>query len=443
MYKPFRALLLLSGLVIGSHVQAQQLANSPYSRFGVGDVVQGTGGVRNFGMGNVGIATASLGAVNDINPALLYYNNMVTFEAAVISELKKLEDRTDSQVDGKTNLNYLALSIPITSRWTASVGLKPYSRVNYNTIFTSPVLNPSTGSTVATSYTEYRGSGGLNEVHFSHGVSLAPGLTIGAAGSYIFGTIEKDASTILVENGETDISAVQKALVHSTTKYSGFMFKGGTHYRRKLADKWNVGVGATYTAQSVLDADRQVSQERRRVDESIVSQVLVDSLGGYSTLPQNLQVGLALDNAKNLVMGLDFASYKGSEFRGFSSEKNAGRQELGDGYRIGLGGEFTPDAGSVSSYLKRMTYRVGGYYSANEVMASTGVQEVKDMGLTWGFTLPLGRGVRPPDYTQALVNTSFAVGRLEGKQTELEELYFRVNLGINFNSRWFIKRKFD
>ncbi|QHL88189.1 hypothetical protein GU926_12410 [Nibribacter ruber] len=443
MYKPFRALLLLSGLVIGSHVQAQQLANSPYSRFGVGDVVQGTGGVRNFGMGNVGVATANLSTINDINPALLYYNNTVTFEAAVISELKKLEDRTASQVDGKTNLNYLALSIPVSRRWTMAVGLKPYSRVNYSTIFISPVLDPSTGNRVAQSYTEYRGSGGLNEVHFSHGVSLAPGFTIGAAGSYIFGTTERDASTILVEEGETDITAVQKALVHNATKYTGFMFKGGTHFRRKLTGDWNLGAGATYTLQSVLDADRQVSQERRRVDESIVSQVFTDSLGGYTTLPQSYQIGLALDNAKNFVLGLDFSSYQGSDFRGFSSERNGGRQELGNGYRIGLGGELTPDGGSVTSYLKRVTYRLGGYYSKNEVIATSGPDEVKDMGLTWGFTLPLGRGVRPPDYTQALINTSFAVGRLEGQKAELEEMYFRVNLGINFNSRWFIKRKFD
>ncbi|GAA4308796.1 membrane protein [Nibribacter koreensis] len=409
----------------------------------MGDVVQGTGGVRNFGMGNVGVGTANMGSINDINPALLYYNNMVNFEAAVISELKKLEDRTASQVDGKTNLNYLALSIPITRRWTASLGLKPYSRVNYNTIVVTPVNDPSTGNKVAQSFTEYSGSGGLNEVHFSHGVSLAPGLTLGASGSYIFGTIEKAASTILVEEGETDISAVQKALVNNTTKYTGFMLKGGTHYRRKLTDKFHMGLGATYSAQSVLDADRQVSQERRRVDESIVSQVLVDSLDGHTTLPQQLQVGIAVDNAKNFVVGADFSSYKGSDFRGFSSEKNAGRQEQGDGYRIGLGGELTPDAGSVSSYFKRVTYRLGGYYSANEVMATTGAQEVKDMGLTWGFTFPLGRGVRPPDYTQAVINTSFAVGKLEGTQTQLEEMYFRVNIGINFNSRWFIKRRFD
>ncbi|WP_207433742.1 hypothetical protein [Sabulibacter ruber] len=446
MYKPFRALLLISGLVIGSQqLQAQQLSNSPYSRFGVGDLVHGTGSIRNAGMGQAGVASANGALINDMNPALLYYNNLVTFEAAVASELKRLSDKNTSQVDGTANLGYISLAIPLSRRWTTAIGLKPYSRVNYSTILSTPV--PGAENTV-TAFTQYTGTGGLNEVYFAHGIRIANGLTGGISGSYLFGTIDRQASTILVDT-QDETSALQKTLIHTTTRYNGLMFKGGLHYRKKLSDKANLGVGASYTAKANISTDRQVAQERRFLDESLISSLVSDSLEGYTTLPQMLQVGLTYDNNKNWSVVADYSMTKGSDFRGFSLEKEGGRQELGDGYRVGAGTEFTPDAGSVSSYFKRVTYRFGGYYGNSQINAlasgSSAVtgHDLQDVGLTLGFTLPLGRGVRPPDYTQSLLSTSFTVGQLEGKDSGLKEQYFRVNVGITFNNRWFIKRRFD
>ncbi|MFD1757224.1 hypothetical protein ACFSC6_18575 [Rufibacter sediminis] len=437
---------MISGLAIGSQqLQAQQLSNSPYSRFGVGDMVNGTSSIRSAAMGGVGVASGSAALINDINPALLFYNNSVTFEAAVASELKRLSDKNTSQVDGTANLGYLALALPISRRWTTSLGLRPYSRVNFTTIASAPVTGAE--STV-TAYSEYSGSGGLNEVFFAHGFRIANGLTAGVSGSYLFGTIDRQESTILVDR-EDSTSALQKTLIHTTSRYAGLLFKGGVHYRKKVSDKASLSFGGSYTAKSNLSTDRQVAQERRYLDESLISGIVTDSLEGHTTVPQILQVGLAYDNNKNWTVGADFTQTKGSDFRGFSLEKGAGRQELGDGYRIGIGSEITPDAGSVSSYFKRVTYRFGGYYGNTQINAIASGQTVpsahdlKDMALTWGFSLPLGRGVRPPDYTQALLNTSFTIGQLKAADTGLKEQYLRVNVGVTFNNRWFIKRKFD
>jgi hypothetical protein len=227
------------------------------------------------------------------------------------------------------------------------------------------------------------------------------------------------------------------------------MFKGGLHYRKKVSEKASLGIGATYASKANIGTDRQVAQERRFLDESIISSLVTDSVAGYTTIPQVLQLGLAYDNNKNWSVGADFTSIKGSDYRGFSLNKNEGRQELGNGYRIGVGTEITPDAGSVSSYLRRVTYRFGGYYGNSEINAiargsnTASAHDLQDMGLTWGFSLPLGMGVRPPDYTQALLNTSFTVGQLQAKNTGLKEQYFRFNVGVTFNNRWFVKRKFD
>lgn len=440
MYKPFRALFLFSSLLLGTQIQAQQLTNSPYSRFGLGDVSHGTGSIRNAGMGQVGVAAFNVsGALyNDINPALTFYNPSVTFEAAVNSELKKLSDGSNSQLDGTANLGYLAISIPISKRWVASVGLRPYSRVNYTTFLSNQVA----GGGAVTTFTEYKGEGGINEVFFSHGVRIASGFTVGATGSYLFGNISSSGSTVLVDANDPGY-ALQKTLITNTTKYSGFLIKGATHYRKKLASKLYLGLGATYDVQSAISADRQVSQERRYLDESLISRTVTDSTEGYSTIPQTMQFGLGLDNARNFSVGADYSRIKSSEFRGYSRDKNAGAQELGDGYRIGLGGEFTPDPGSVTSYFDRVIYRVGGYHSSADVATSTGMHTLTNTAVTWGFSFPVGRGARPPDYTQGLLSTSFALGVQEAKETGLKEKFFRFSLGVTFNNRWFIKRRFD
>lgn len=440
MYKPFRALFLFSSLLIGIQLQAQQLSNSPYSRFGVGDVLHGTGSVRNAGMGQVGVAAFNVSGslYNDLNPALTFYNPAVTFEAAVATELKKLSDENVSQVDGSANLSYLTLSIPLATRWHGVVGLRPYSRVDYTTYLRSQVV----GAPSASSFTEYKGEGGINEVFLTNSFLLFKGFTFGVTGSYLFGTIDKYASTVLVDADDPS-SALQKTVIHTTTKYTGLLAKGGVHYRNKLKEGLYYNVGGTYTAQTALDADRMVSQERRYLDESLISSTLTDSTNGYTTLPQNFQVGIGIDNARNWSAGLDYSAYQNSGYRGFSAQKDAGSQEMGDGYRIGLGTEFTPDPGSVTSYFKRVNYRVGGYYSTGEMLVENGSQNLTNMALTAGISFPVGRGVRPPDYTQALLSTSFTVGVQEAKETGLKEQFFRVSVGVTFNNRWFIKRKFD
>jgi hypothetical protein len=381
-----------------------------------------------------------------MNPALLYYNNLVTFEAVVASELKRLSDRNTSQVDGTANLGSLALSLPLSRSWTTAIGLRPYSRVNYES-FSSNVIagtgTPANPNGSVTAFTQYNGTGGLNEVYFAHGVRLAKGLTFGATGSYLFGTIDREAGTVLVD-AQDSTSALQKTVVHTSSKYTGLNYKAGLHYRKSIGTTANLAFGATYSAKANISTKQNAAQERRTLDESVISRLVTDSLEGYTTLPQLLQFGVSFDDNKYWTVAADYSILKGSDFRGFSEAKEGGRQELGDGYRLGLGTEFTPDPGSVSSYLKRVTYRVGGYYGNSQINTSAiGTNDLRDKALTLGFSLPLGVGVRPPDYTQAILSTSFTVGTLEAEESGLKEQYFRVNVGITFNNRWFIKRKFD
>jgi hypothetical protein len=58
------------------------------------------------------------------------------------------------------------------------------------------------------------------------------------------------------------------------------------------------------------------------------------------------------------------------------------------------------------------------------------------MGATIGFDFPVGR--------LSFLNVAFAAGKRGDKNNNLvQENYYRMNIGVTINDRWFIRSKFD
>ncbi len=121
-----------------------QVASSPFSKFGIGDLT-GTGIAQNQGMGGIGISNPSPWYMNNQNPALLVFNRVMVFQAGLQYEKIRESDGTNSQKFGSGNLNYLAIAFPVKlNKWITAIGLMPYSHVNYKLSFT----DYATGSNV-------------------------------------------------------------------------------------------------------------------------------------------------------------------------------------------------------------------------------------------------------------------------------------------------------
>lgn len=433
MYKIYR---FLSGIALLGSVataQAQNLGNSPYSSSGIGDINESSGSVRAFGMGNVGVGTPASSYLNSSNPALLYYNNRVTFEMGLGGQAKQLSDAVGKQRDADGNLSYLGLAVPLSKRWSSAVALRPFSTVNYKYVSEGTV----TGDPATKTINNYTGSGSISEVFFGHGIRVAKRLNIGASASYLFGLVERNASTQLTNEGEADLN-VEKLVINERTNYNGFQFKGAIAYRQPLKGKWSMNFGSVYTLGSDLDTKRRTAQQRRLINDQLLDEHLLgDSITTITTIPQAMQFGLSIDNGRSLVIGADFSSQKWSDYRsGLNADK------LADTYRVAVGAEFIPNPVSINSYLQRIGYRAG--VSVGKSPVEIGGRQVNDMALHWGFTLPIGGSPRPPEYTQSLLNLGFAVGRRgTGESNAITENYFRVQLGFSLNSNWFIKPKID
>src|SRR6478735_4594933 len=128
------SLILLFFLIAALAVDAQ-VASSPFSKLGIGDLT-GTGIAQNQGMGGIGISNPSGWYLNNVNPALLVFNRITVFQAGMQYEKINESDGTNSQKFASANLNYLAIAFPVKlNKWTTAIGLMPFSVVNYKLSF--------------------------------------------------------------------------------------------------------------------------------------------------------------------------------------------------------------------------------------------------------------------------------------------------------------------
>ncbi|GAB2945332.1 membrane protein [Hymenobacter coalescens] len=439
-------LALLSLLGASSAASGQGLGNSPYSRLGLGDFTPNTGGIRQQGMGGVGLAAPNAVQINDLNPALVYYTNRTTYEVAFTGQLKDLRSSSASQRTGGGTLGYLAFGVPISRRWAVSVALRPLSSVDYKSQQVSPV--PGAGQS-ALVRNEFTGSGGLSEVALSQGVRVAKGLTVGLTSAYVFGSIDRSTSALVNPYPDSllDTEVLRQVVRTDHVQYNDFAFRAGLHYRYDLSKKLVLNVAGVYGFQTKLSGTRTQQEDEQNINGSslLAAPVEVSSVSGYTVLPAAWQAGVSLDNNKNWSLSADVARQQWSKYRDFGLTSVT---PLADTWRVGLGGELAPDPGSVSSYFKRVTYRVG--LSMAQLPYRPGGQALYDRAVSWGFSLPFPTS---SSLDATTLNLAFSYGQrgnndvvtLEGnrRQANIQENYLKVQVGVSLNNRWFLKRRIE
>ncbi|KAA5546400.1 PorV/PorQ family protein [Adhaeribacter rhizoryzae] len=429
---------LLSGVLVLACTQlglAQNTGNSPYSQvMSVGEVNDNNGNIRNFGMGNLGVSTPNSFSVNFLNPALLIYNSRVTFEMAVDGRVANVANSQKSQTVGSAGLGYLTLALPINKNWRSAVGLRPYSAVSYGSYSEGTVQNDPNNTPVQTGF---QGEGNISEVFFGNGFKIYKGLSLGVSGSYLFGVIDRSSYSVILD----DATAQQpERLVNNVqSNYNGLMFKGGLAYRQSLNKKISLNLGGSYVLQHDLNVESHTVQERRDVNNVVIGDTnpVGDTISSKVGMPGHMLLGLSFDNNKSWVAGVEYSGRKWSEY---TSE--TGQGGLADSYRVAVGGEFTPDAGSFDSYLKRVSYRAGLSYAKTPINLQ-GTQ-INNTAVHAGFSFPIGFRPQPPEYNQAALNFGFAFGKNGTTDNNLiRENYLQFNVGLSLNSSWFVKPKID
>ena len=279
---------LLFVLLVGCFTQsyAQVSYNSPYSFYGIGFVNTKSSSL-NRGLAGTGIGIQDEFNLNFANPAS--YGSIVApvshiFEIGTYVESNRYE--TTRLVESKSNggVSNLSYWFKFSPKWSAVVGLSPYSNVSYN-IKASRDL----GILGDIEYI-YEGSGNITELYFGNSFSVTKNLSVGLNISYLFGSIHR------YENLETD---VLPGLTYDDKIFTKKIdFDAGIQYSIKLKDKKLV-VGVT------LDDGLKLSGTRTgklyNSDGDTLKSISNDDV--TYTLPASAGFGLSLQTKLFLLAG--------------------------------------------------------------------------------------------------------------------------------------------
>lgn len=419
--------LLKWSVVLGSifcyhYSHTQGLGNAPYSAIGLGEILE-KGYAPNNGMGDVGVSNASGMYINAINPALLVRNPYTTFDVGIITQYKGLQDARQSQRDFAGNLGYLSLCFPVAPKWSLGFSLKPYSIINYQQNSYGRI-----GSSIYEAQYLYSGKGALNQINFTNSFQLTKSLSIGADVRYLFGNINKSATSQLrIGDGRDYIISRDDRI-----KMSDLNLKLGAAWRQKLGKEKFLNFGTAYELAANINASRNTSIEILSSNNQPLTNADTILLAQQNIkLPATFRVGLSYEKLYRFLIGFDYERQDWNNYVGIKGTNEGMR--TAQSYHVGI--EYLPKYNSTR-YTDLVTYRAGFVYRQTPLLIGT--TPINDMSATFGISLPIGREL------VNTVNLSIAVGQRGSITTQtFRERYARISLGFSLKDVWFQKFRVD
>jgi hypothetical protein len=446
-------------LFFGSSVMAQD--NSPYTRYGVGDLVPSTN-VNSRGMGGISAGYNEILAINFSNPASYAFfqtfkepkskkliNGRAILDIGVNLENRTLRDQNfpTKFAAGNALFSHVQIGVPLSTRAGLSFGLRPISRISYKIGKSERLFDPLTNLPIDSAYTEYTGDGGsyLASVGVGYKLVNTPKhiLSVGLNGGYMFG--KKDYSTR--RSFINDSIEYYRGNFETRTTFGNLYLNAGLQYRMIINEKERKSLtfGLTGAWSQSLKAHQDITRETYYVDANN-GNVTLDSVSsrkdirGTLEYPSSFTAGFVYEREQDgkhagWLFGLDYSSQKWSQYRFY------GQPDLvADKWEVRVGGQLRPIP--TQNYFSRVAYRAGFFTGPDYIRIDN---KIPQFGASIGFGLPVAnlRTSFASLYQATIVNLSFEYIKRGNSDNVLRENLFRFSLGFSLSDLWFQKRKYD
>jgi hypothetical protein len=420
MYKNKAFLFVLVSLLLTQLSVGQNNTNSPYTRFGYGDISDGNSGEQR-AMGGVALGARSNKSINTFNPASYSSVDSMTFmfdlgSSALLSRFSTNQGSTNTF---NANLEYITMQFPLAKNLGFSAGLLPYSFAGYNFYKTDKhYVNMGLSDFDSVQYrTCFNGEGGISQVYAGLSANFLNHISVGVNAYYMYGTVNNIRSQRILSSSD---STIEYNSIHA----SNFRFRYGVQLYNTFAEKHDVTLGLIYEQKAKLNGT--FSQTTYGVLTELSDGTKNDST---FELPTMYGVGLYYTYNKKLSVGLDYTMQK------WGDAKFRGNYDLSNRSKIALGVQYQPNARG-RKFTDRMSYR-GGFNISDSYYKVNSSTPPKNYGVSCGFGLPLYNNATN---TITMLNASFEYGKI-GTSSLLREDYYKFTLNIAFNEHWFFKRK--
>ena len=413
-----QTLLVLLLTILSGAMVAQNNTNSPYTRYGYGQLAdQGSGNSK--AMGGIAYGLRDRYQTNFANPASYTAVDSLTFmfDGGISMQNTNFSNGAVKKNAKNSSFDYITMQFRL-SKWGAmSIGLLPYSNVGYS-------MYESGETEDGTPYVNtFSGEGGLHQLYLGAGFKILKNLSIGANISYLWGDMSRSRYQSFSSN-----SVIIPLTTIYGTEVTSYKLDFGAQYTQQFGKKHSATVGVVFSPGHDLGNDSYVQQQ------------LGNSTTGYSTsqrdttmtmgIPMTLGAGVTYVYDDRLTVGVDVMFQKWNSVT-FMNEPDAFCNRA----KIALGAEYIPNL-MGRSYLAHIKYRLGAYYS-QPYYKIDGVRAANEYGVTAGFGLPLPR-------SRSVLSISAQYVRTQGKEAQfLNENTLRLCIGVTFNERWFWKRKVE
>ncbi len=413
---------------------SQTITNSPYSRYGLGEL-QYSGFANNIPMGGIYNAvqndTIAPFYINTSNPASHASIRITVFDLGFKTNTTQMETTDKKFQTTQSALSYMALGFPVAKWWGASFGLLPYSSVGYKIYDTARV------DSIGKINYSYEGEGGINQLYFGNGFKIK-NLYLGVNASYLFGDLVFSSRDSFPKG-----SNFFNTRLSQTTRVSDFHYTFGAQYKLALKKNWSLTIGATGGLQTNINVKQSTfaATYLNNFGVEVVKDTVLNNadVKDTITIPMFFGGGLVLKKGDRWMFGADYSMQDWSSFTSFGQ-----KGILKNSRRIAAGVQYIPNksAGSKEPYFKKIFYRAGFRYADSYLELRN--TSLKDYAVTFGAGFPLRKIKVGETYSQSIINVGFELGQMGTTENQLiKEKYFKGVVSFTLNDRWFIKRKYD
>jgi len=408
-----------------------QTENSPYSRYGLGDILPGQN-ILNRGMGGLSAAYSDFHTVNFQNPASYSKLKYTTLDFGL-----EVDNRTLRAIDPPRKfssaspiISYLQLGIPLSLKkdWGMNIGLRPLTRINYKIERNERITGIDSLQTL------FEGNGGAYEVFAGTGFGIK-NFSVGVNLGYLFGS--KNFSTR--KNFIPDSSDVfyYQSNHEAQSNYNGLLLNGGLQWIAKLNKTTVLRLGAFGNLKRKLKASKDIISETfqfNSVTGALDSlDVASDQKGieGEVEYPSSFGGGFIFDKPGKWMLGADLTVTNWDDYRFFGQT-----DQVQNSWKLHVGGQIIPKSGK--NYLSYVAYRAGFNYGKDYIKID------KDLPV-WGFSVGASFPMRKAAYTNqfSMINLGVEFGQRGNKENLVRENFFRLSLGLSLSDIWFVKNKYQ
>lgn len=450
-------MMRFTGLVLTVLIYASAAAqeNSPYSRYGLGDLSPNHNIITR-GMGGIAAGYSDFQSINFINPAT--YGSLGYVDASVIKANPNYQRSTifdfgaeiDTRILKSTNplskfsssnlsMSYIQLAFPVKMKKAnrkgvflgGSFGLKPVSKINYKIVKLEKLRGIDSLGTV------YEGNGGLNEVGGGLGLRIK-NFSVGFNAGYAFGN--KDYSTRLTFLNDT--VHYYESNTSNRTHFGGGFINAGFQYEIKFKNRATLTLGGYGNLKQTFKGSQDFLAQTISIDangnENRIDSVFENNVKGNIVRPESYSVGFMFrDSANHWSFGADYEVTKWQNYSFY------GHPDLvTNNWKIRAGIDYFPASFNtpVNKYFNFVHYRIGFNYGPDYIKVNNNLPEY---GFTFGAGFPLKLRRSYFETQSSMLNTAIEIGSRGDKKSNVRENTVRFSIGLSLSDLWFRRYKYD